>query len=140
MKEIKFRGYDKKNLFMYYFDPFFVNSSKLPAQTIREHKKGFESLKSIDFNDFEIMQYTGLKDKNGKEIYEGDIIKGKNTIDADLISQVEHQSIGFRNGFYLPIFAIGLSEGVIRDLQIEIIGNIYQNPELIAMIWNGINS
>lgn len=65
MREIKFRAWSKKEKRM-------INASNVIYQTIpvAPTKQGFR-LKSV----FTLMQYTGLKDKNGKEIYEGDIVK-----------------------------------------------------------------
>ena len=70
------------------------------------------------------MQYTGLKDKNDKEIYEGDIFKVGNTC-----SFVVYRIAGFRFNSYME-------KGLINDLYSaskigEIIGNIYENPELL---------
>ena len=86
----------------------------------------------INFKDGKLMQYTGLKDKNGKEIYEGDVIKGL-VISLDqkrtfiIIGVVKYKEYGFyletREGTY-----------AITDFEeSEVIGNIYDNPELLEV-------
>lgn len=70
----------------------------------------------------DLMQFTGLKDKNGKEIYEEDIVRWNQTGYT--------QSIVFKHG----AFCIGielLSSYTEANLDIEVIGNIYENPELL---------
>ena len=67
-----------------------------------------------------LMQYTGLKDKNGKEIYEGDIVS--NNLKEQGI--VKWKGIGFDWGD-------DFSKGKGDTDEIEVIGNIYENPELL---------
>ena len=78
------------------------------------------------YKDFNLMQYTGLKDKNNKEIYEGDIV-------------------ALHNGKYKVIFNTKEARFVLKDAffemdipftnnnneRMEIVGNIYENPELM---------
>ena len=68
------------------------------------------------------MQFTGLKDKNGKEIYEGDIVSGTNGLYAFAVTYVRH-------GF-IAVSKDGRDEFTIPD-HWEVIGNIHQNPELL---------
>ena len=70
-------------------------------------------------------QYTGLKDKNEKEIYEGDIVKNKH----GYLSKIE--LVEFFEGGFSP-FANDLDEVFCwRKEDCEIIGNIYENPNLL---------
>lgn len=72
-----------------------------------------------------VMQYTGLKDKNGKEVYEGDVVKGKFYDGETEISTVTwHEKSGGFTYFGYPLNIHGLHG-------LAIIGNIYENPELL---------
>ena len=69
-----------------------------------------------------LMQYVGCKDKNNKEIYEGDIVKTKEH-KGQIIYSKGMFFIDVKGDFYLPIYNV--SEFM------EVIGNIYENPELL---------
>jgi uncharacterized phage protein (TIGR01671 family) len=77
---------------------------------------------------YEVMQFTGLHDKNGKEIYEGYIVHVKNI--------KRNQLIGFDVGWACYGFVYNTGE-LMRKItpremvRLEVIGNIYENPELM---------
>ena len=108
MRKIKFRAWDKTNKKMWQYPfglydvPFWIGD-----EISKSEKRG------------EIMQFTGLKDKNRKEVYEGDIVM----INLKLISV-----ISFKNGKF------GYKDREYHfslDEDIKILGNIYENPELL---------
>lgn len=72
---------------------------------------------------YEIMQFTGLLDRKGKEIYEGDLLK--NGIGCDPAEVI------FKNGMFMAgIFGCTLEQYAGKNK--EVIGNIYKNPELLG--------
>lgn len=91
-----------------------------------------------DYNECIPLQYTGLKDKNGKEIFEGDIVRtsliplhlwqvkfGQHIVS---VGDTPHQSTAF--GFYFQS-ANGKYTEALNKVVVDIIGNIFENPELI---------
>lgn len=82
-----------------------------------------------DFDDIELMQSTGLKDKNGKEVFIGDIVKCTRGCLHEVYLEKEYGGtfIGGMPAVYLK----GLGDGYAWTEYEEIIGNIYENPELL---------
>ena len=83
-------------------------------------------------------QYTGLKDKNGKEIYEGDVLRWKYKDDNGYRTQKGDKIIGavwYNTGTTEYRVEKGNDDSRLNEFntsEIEIIGNIYENPELIS--------
>jgi uncharacterized phage protein (TIGR01671 family) len=121
-REIKFRAWDikhKKFIDLNGFEVAFKNCLNVGSIT-----QIFEQGKLISFNpdEIDLLQFTGLKDKNGKEIYEGDIIKWEWV--SENIELVE-----FRDGAFCPF---GWNHNAFQNLNlIEVIGNIYESPNLL---------
>ena len=84
-----------------------------------------------------LMQSTGIFDKNGKEIFEGDIIR----YNIDVVDIKRHPTLGFytvldgREGFFGDGMSIDDFEEDAKEFSktAEIIGNIYENPELLEV-------
>ena len=81
---------------------------------------------------YDVMQYTGLKDKNGKEIYEGDILRYVTNDGKEHTIAIE-QKLGWNCGCCFPVWGweFGIYEGVGETSDYEVIGNIYEQPELL---------
>ena len=109
MREIKFRAYDTTNNEMYWWE------------IIKD-----EPFDTLIKNEIILMQYTGLKDKNGKEIFEGDIIEYENFDGTKSIGIVE-----FKKGGFCLILEDGLKTTIMYDGINEIIGNIYEDKHLL---------
>lgn len=128
MIEIKFRAWDKLNKRMLFTNSTSSGRVWYPWGFQMEHNR---DLRSHSFN-CEIMQFTGLKDKNGVEVYFQDVCKYHD--DAG------NPQIGvFKDYRYFKghIEAVGGDDEGNQDVElhpdyeIEVIGNIYENPELL---------
>ena len=122
MREIKFRAWLKEERKMVNVETLFIGINRLCFGNSKT-----EDLFFRDFEEVELMQYTGLKYKNGKEIYEGDIV---------ILNDAEEENrcvVKYKYGSYI------LVDGDLReDLSnveshkfLEVIGNIYENKSLL---------
>ena len=125
MREIKFRAWDKENEKMMKVSSLSLKNKEI---AVRENR----TYHFFRMQNLELMQYTGLKDKNGKEIYEGDIVLVKpGGISTWYKTVVEFKEgaliaslINEENHFY--IFNPGFDSN-----DFEVIGNIYENKKLL---------
>ena len=127
MREIKFRVWDKKFNMMLGFKSVDINFNEGKIEVTTDTLR-YEEIYVDEIKDFVLMQYTNLKDKNGKEIYEDDILKVKlDDGDANLY-------VKYANGEYRVV-----NEGKWEDSlyaymyfgDVEVVGNIYENKDLI---------
>lgn len=85
-------------------------------------------------DEFELMQSTGLKDKHGKEIYEGDIVKynlGRNIFTDIVDYDKDFAGFGVRDADADTIFTFGELWADIELRSLEVVGNKYEHPELL---------
>jgi len=125
MIEKKFRVWDKKNKEMLYNISVRFNPVLGPHIDDPGFGCGCGQCVPDNYYDIEVMQFTGLTDKDGLEIYEGDIIlKDAKVVWKDYDKGWDFGYFGIHNGKY------NLSSYDCRD-DFKVIGNIYENPELI---------
>jgi uncharacterized phage protein (TIGR01671 family) len=129
MREIKFRAWNKTDKTM--GEPFTLQSAI-----------GSRSIMGVDTSEVEYMQYTGLKDINDKEIYEGDIVAVTTNPDGsdhalDIVAYYASETYPY------PAFDLDKWEGESNGLSywltegtVEVVGNIYENPTGLVLLNN----
>ncbi|WP_409174386.1 YopX family protein [Brevibacillus fortis] len=124
-REIKFRAWDRKQ------------SKMVDMNHLRHHASGFRLLD--EDREYEFMQFTGLRDKNGKEIYEGDILRYPDAYDSgsDWEETISVGAIEWdTNQAQFTVtnrHSVDL-ECLFEDIdETEVIGNVYENPELLEV-------
>ena len=126
MREIKFRGKDLNTGEWAYGD----------LHTLCDHPHIHTEITSYPFagkrsfvNPDTIGQFTGLQDKNGKDIYEGDIISfvdGQKRVNGEWVDNIHFYNVEYSKGAFSGV--LGLAESMDA---VQVIGNIIDNPELL---------
>lgn len=123
MKEIKFRVFNERKVMM---PPFSLSDAIVNP---------FHSNRPLT-NEMHVMQFTGLTDKNGKEIYEGDVVECDGLFAEVVFNDSAWSTCGikadaerwdfFRKDKMIPF-------GDLKMHEWKVIGNIYENPELLSV-------
>jgi len=126
MREIKFRAWDIKRKLMTVF-----NLTEIYADccgNVGFLKNAPHQHENDSWKDFELMQYTSLKDKNEKEIYEGDVLRSK--VGYLYVVDFQYGSFGAYWTKEKNIWH-SCSSRSFEEKEFEIVGNIFENPKLL---------
>ena len=125
MREIKFRAWDVDN--KTWINLWILRFTKDGEVMAVEELSGDGDSDIFAPGQIVLCQFTGLKDKNGKEIYEGDILYNE-----EWKTKTE---VKFKEGAFNPLVEIESDETTwsLPD-EFEVIGNIYENPELLRKV------
>ena len=139
MREIKFRAWNKdwkmmvlpEDLQAIWFDGVTACAADVEFNiTTTDGQRNKNLWEDCEKDEVTLMQYTGLKDKNGVEIYESDVVK------FNFIGREEGTSeVKWEYGEWnVTDFSekVRISDNIHGAADIEVIGNIYQNPELLT--------
>lgn len=149
MREIKFRIWNKRDEEMLFSEYVGYRGEYNCIEWGLNDYPGTTGPWAPEIEDLELMQYTGLKDKNGKEVYEGDIVVGD--FGVRRLGVVEYFTNGWKEFRCVGCFVVrhhildGHAESDMVDMSnlespkyngqdialCEVLGNIYENPELL---------
>jgi uncharacterized phage protein (TIGR01671 family) len=136
MRKIKFRAWDEESQKIYYVVTLDTESvygkcevpilRVITGKMLDEYQPEYKTV-----YDYTLMQYTGLKDKNGVEIYEGDIVE--NTTQTVYLGD-KYEVVWNKNYAGYQLMSNGFTSNIplIQNfMSYKVIGNIFENPELI---------
>ena len=125
MRESKFRCWDGKKM-VWDGKPFYIIGETTMFDLLKQYP-------IADYNDLVLMQFTGLLDKSGKEIYEGDVVRHHDYSSGACLTMPQYTRDSViewddsRPGYSLP--GLGWQ---IDGKKCEVVGNVYENPELVS--------
>jgi len=136
MREIKFRAWDKNIEAMVDPEDLYLNGNGLAGRYYRncDDEESIWATDPLSLEGIILMQYTGLKDKNGVEICEGDIVRGHPySMHSPVWIYWDSGQCSFeaRAGNWSSHFIDWSGPSDLNYQPFEIIGNIYENPELL---------
>lgn len=117
MRTIKFRAWDKKRKKWMDNRQLILNSDGKLCCCYSDKTFGEWKI------DYEVVFSTGLHDKNGKEIFEGDIVEWNTDADESYNGKVK-ETVIFEGGAFYPVCTMD-------EYEFEVIGNKFENPELL---------
>lgn len=123
MRQIRFRAWDNETKEMIRENVVPLSNSQILTYVDNKLKRTFNSKGALSMLPVVVMQFTGLKDKNGKRIYEGDIIEFKPLI--------EKRNNTKRIIVSIPSIYFNLNINNVEEKNVAIIGNKFENPELL---------
>ena len=142
-REIKFRAWDEKEKVMYLlFKKGFLQQADDLTLVFDDRDSSYidDYFKFTDQNGFDIMQFIGLEDKNGKEIFEGDLVRYKDEVWH--IRYEPYWSSGWilDGGYtksgevkFLPMQqTIRWGKDALGWVDVEVMGNVFENPDLLS--------
>jgi uncharacterized phage protein (TIGR01671 family) len=124
MREIKFRIWDHGRM-------IYGVGLRENGTPFKDEGRYYELESDKDFEGAEVMQYTGLHDKNGKEIFEGDILMERRKMEpTDFWGPIEWHN----SGFWLEEFWDGQTVPFLpSEDRREVVGNVWENPKLLEV-------
>lgn len=127
----KFRAWDKRENTMR--DVAVLHFTEGGKVNYIEYRKTLPELKSYHVRNVVLMQSTGLKDKNGVEVFQGDVVVHEE-------GEYSYKGIVLKDKYYFYIEGVNINDSfsfddisntLIGETDLEVIGNIYENPELL---------
>ena len=119
-RQIKFRVWDKRK------------NKGIHTQNMLYHAQLHRFWQDfVDYSGYELMQYTGLTDKNGKEIYEGDIIIDTQKQKYKIIFDKNYARYDLKVCGENKLSQTSYFTQIYEKKHIEVIGNIFEHPELL---------